>query len=86
MINKGKIVFDEPIYYMPNYGGTIKISVLKLLDGERVLVKQYSKDQGKDFKPFSTRIADIYNRQEDAARGRRAWEQAKKKRSKSQTN
>lgn len=38
MINKNEIKFGEPIYYMPSYSGTSIISVLKLLDNERVLV------------------------------------------------
>lgn len=77
MIHEEKIVFDEPCYFMPNYGGIIKVSVLKLLDGERALVKQHSKN--KDLKPFPTPIAHLYNRAEDAARGRKAWEAYRKR-------
>ena len=29
MINKDKIKYNEPVYYMPSYGGAIKISILK---------------------------------------------------------
>lgn len=77
MINKNEIKFGEPIYYMPSYSGTSKISVLKLLDNERVLVKPYSKN--RDFKPFPTPMAHIYNNSQDAYRGRRAWESYKRK-------
>lgn len=80
MVSKEKIVFDEPLYYMPNYDGVIRISILKLLDGERVLVKQYS--QKKDYKPFSTPIAHIYNCSKDADKGRRTWEAYKRRKSK----
>ena len=62
---------------MPNYGGTIKVSVLKLLDSERVLVKQHKR--GKDLKPFPTPMAHVYNRTGDADRGRRSWEAYKRK-------
>ncbi len=77
MINKDKIAFGEPIYFMPSYGGTIKVSVLKLLDSERALVKQFSKD--KDLKPFPTPIVHIYDRSEDSAKGRRVWEEYRRK-------
>lgn len=46
MINKDKIKYNEPIYYMPTYGGTMKISVIKAKTDNLMLVKQYSKKKG----------------------------------------
>ena len=80
MLNKEKIVFDEPIYHMPNYNGTVRVSILKLLDDGRLLVKQHSGK--KDLKPFPTPIVHVYNSSEDAAKGRRAWEASKRKKPK----
>ena len=77
MVNREKIIFNESSYYMPDYSGTIKVSVLKLLDDERALVKQHKKN--KDLKPFPIPITHIYNRAEDADKGRRAWEEYKRK-------
>lgn len=72
MINKDKIKYNEPIYYMPNYSGIIKISILKSINNTMVLVKPYSAK--KDFKPFTTPIQHIYNKPEHARIGRREWE------------
>lgn len=77
MINTEKIVFDEPVYFMPNFSGPVKISILKLLDNGNVLVKQSSKK--KDLKPFTTQLAHIYNEQKDANRGCRSWQSSKKR-------
>lgn len=77
MINAEKIVFDEPVYFMPNFSGPIKVSIIKLLDNGNVLVKQSSKK--KDLKPFTTQLAHIYNKQENANRGCRSWQSSKKR-------
>ena len=47
MINKDKIKYNEPIYYMPTFGGTIKISVIRAKTDNLMLVKQYSKKKRK---------------------------------------
>lgn len=72
MINKDKIKYNEPIYYMPTYGGTIKISVIRAKTDNLMLVKQYSKKN--DFNAFVTPIEHIYNKPEHAQRGNREWE------------
>lgn len=84
MLNTEKIVFDEPIYWMPNFNGSIKVSILKLLDDGRVLVRQYS--EKKDLKPYYTQIAHLYNCAENAAKGRRAWEASKRKKARGDKN
>lgn len=77
MVNVDKIVFDESRYFMPNYNGTVKVSIVELRGNGNVLVKQFS--DKKDLKPFVTQIAHIYNKAEDANKGRRAWEASKKR-------
>lgn len=77
MINGEKIVFNEPLYYAPDYSGIIRISILRLLDDGRALVKQSSKK--KDLKPFPMQLAHIYNSDGAAAKGRRAWESYQRK-------
>lgn len=72
MINKDKIKYNEPIYYMPTYGGAIKISIIKAKSDNLMLVKQYSKK--KDLKAFVVPIEHIYNKPEHAHRGIREWE------------
>lgn len=84
MINKNEIKFGEPIYYTPSYSGTIRISILKSLDNERVLVKQHSKDKNRDLQPFPTPIVHIYTHEKDATKGHRAWEAYMRKRRKKQ--
>lgn len=71
MINKSKIKYNEPIYYMPTYSGVIKISIIKSIHNNMMLVKPYSKK--KDFKAFTTPIEHIYNKPEHAQRGCREW-------------
>lgn len=39
MINKEKIKYNEPVYYMPTYGGVIKISIIKSLND---IIKSWS--------------------------------------------
>lgn len=77
MVNTEEIVFNEPVYYVPEYSGVIKVSIIKLLDDGKALIKQASKK--KDLKPFPTPMAYIYNSSKDAYRGRRAWESYKRK-------
>lgn len=77
MVNKEKIVLDEPIYWMPNFNGSIKVSIIEVLDDGKVLVRQYSKD--KDLKPFHVLLSHLYNSADAAAKGRRAWEASKRK-------
>ena len=80
MININEIVFNEPLYFVPEYSGVTKVSIVKLLDDGSALVKQFSKK--KDLKPFSRSIMYIYNNSKDAYRGRRAWETSKRKQKK----
>ncbi len=72
MINKDKIKYNEPIYYMPTYGGVIKITIIKAINDTMMLVKPISKK--KDFKAFRTPIEHIFNKPEHAQRGCREWE------------
>lgn len=71
MINKDKIKYNEPIYYMPTYGGMIKITILKAINDTIMLVRANSK---KDCKAFTTPIKHIYNKPEHALHGVREWE------------
>lgn len=84
MLNKEKIVFDEPIYWMPNFNGSIKASIIEVLDDGKVLVRQYSKD--KELKPFQVLLSHLYNSADAAAKGRRAWEASKRKSKKGAKN
>lgn len=72
MINKDKIVFNEPNYYVPTYSGASKVSIMKLKKESIALVKIYSKK--KDFKPFVIPLTHIYNTERAANVGRREWE------------
>lgn len=80
MINTTKIKYNEPLYFAPTYGGAVKISIIKLVDENIALVKQYSKK--KNFKAFPTPISHIYNKLEDANRGFRDWKHYMRKRKK----
>lgn len=84
MINKDKIKYNEPIYYMPTYGGVIKISILKAINDSVMLVKPTSKK--KDFKSFTTPIEHIFNKPEHAQRGVREWEHYMRHRKKSKNS
>ncbi len=52
MINVAKIKYNEPIYYAPSYGNSMKVSIIKLISDNIALVKPSLKMQ-KDFKPFT---------------------------------
>ena len=79
MINTAKIKYDEPIYYAPSYGNAMKVSIVKLIADDVALVKPSFKKQ-KDFKPFTIPIMHLFNKPEDANRGRREWENYMRKR------
>ncbi|MBQ8727398.1 MAG: hypothetical protein IJY83_02760 [Oscillospiraceae bacterium] len=70
MINVAKIKYNEPIYYAPSYGNSMKVSIIKLIADDVALV-QPSLRKKKDLKPFPIPIIHIYNKPEDANRGRR---------------
>lgn len=73
MINRNKIELNKDIYYVPSYTGqAVKILILKMFDDEIALVKPFSRK--KDFKPYPTPIAHIYNTPEAAKHGGRDWE------------
>lgn len=70
MINVAKIKYNEPIYYTPSYGNSMRVSIIKLIADDVALVKPSLKKQ-KDFKPFIIPIIHLFNKPEDANRGRR---------------
>lgn len=76
MINPAKIKYNEPKYYAPSYGSAIKVSIIKLIANDVALVKPFSRK--RDFKPFPTPIVHLYNKPEDAEKGRREWEKYKR--------
>ncbi len=80
MINTNKVEFNKPVYYIPAYSGSVMVSILELRSNGSALVQQYSTKQ--DLKPFVISVNHIYNKAEDAVRGRRAWAQGKRKRRK----
>ncbi len=84
MINIAKIKYNEPIYYIPVYGGSTRASILKLFTEDIALVKPFSTKN--DFKPFPTPIMHIYNNVGDASRGRRNWENYMRKRKRDKKN
>lgn len=73
MINKEKIKLNEEIYYVPSYSGTTKVSIIEIINDDKVLVKPVSQNK-KEFKPFTTPLVHVFNRAEDARIGKRAWE------------
>lgn len=83
MINVAKIKYNEPIYYAPSYGNSMRVSIIKLINDDIALV-QLSLKTKKDLKPFSIPITHIYNKPEDAYRGRREWENYMRKRKRGQ--
>lgn len=83
MINVSKIKYNEPIYYAPSYGNSMKVSIIKLIADDVALVKP-SLRKKKDLKPFPIPIIHIYNKPEDANRGRREWENYMRKRKRGQ--
>lgn len=85
MISVAKIKYNEPIYYAPSYGNSMKVSIIKLIADDVALV-QPSLRKKKDFKPFPIPITHIYNKPEDANRGRREWENYMRKRKRGQKN
>lgn len=74
MINKDKIVLNEPVYYMPIYSGAVKIKILELKNDNVALVQMVFKKSKKKFKPFTIPIQHIYNKPGHAYLGRREWE------------
>ena len=81
MLNVAKIKYNELQYYVPSFSNNIKVSIIKLISDDVALVQPRSK-KDKEAKPFSVPIEHIYNKPEDANRGRRAWENYIRKRRK----
>ena len=73
MINKDKIKLNEQIYYVPSYGGVTRVKIIKILSGDKLLVKQVS-NKGKEFKPYTIPLLHVFNKAEHAHIGERAWE------------
>lgn len=81
MINVAQIKLNELIYYTPSFSNSMKVAIIKLISDDVALVQPKSK-KDKEPKPFSVPIEHIYYKPEDANRGRRAWENYMRKRSK----
>lgn len=77
MINKDKITYNEPIYFVPSYCGVQKVSILRLKNNDIACVKGTSKK--KELKPYNIPLVHIYNTDNAARVGRRSWENWKKK-------
>ena len=73
MINKDKIVFNTKTYFTCSYTGAIGVTILKLIDDERVLVQS-----GKH--TFIRPIQYVFNEYEHARKGGRDWEHYERKR------
>ena len=84
MINKDTIVFNEPVYYIPNYSkSSNRVKIIKLINDNVALVEMvFNKKQKKEMQPFSTPLQHIYNQPEHARLGQREWENYMKKRKK----
>lgn len=72
MINKDRIDFNVARYYIPGFNGPVTVSVQKVFSDGNVLVKPY--DFNKDLKAFPIPIEHVYNKEEHARIGKRAWE------------
>jgi hypothetical protein len=76
MINKDKLELNVRKYYTPNWSGSAKIMVLKILDNGLLLV-QASKGE-----PFVRPIAYVFNDETHVNRSRRDWESSERRRKK----
>ncbi len=78
MIQKEKIIYNQPLYYVPQYGGATKVSILRVFgDGCALVVRRPKKD--KDIKPFPIPLDFIFSTMQDACRSEREWEHWKRK-------
>lgn len=81
MINVAQIKYNELIYYTPSFSNNMKVAIIRLISDDVALVQPKPK-KDKEAKPFRIPIEHIYNKPEDANRGRRAWENYMRKRRK----
>lgn len=78
MIRKKAIIYNQPLYYVPQYGGATKVSVLRVFeDGCALVVRRPKKD--KNIRPFPVPLDFIFDTMQDACRGEREWEHWAKK-------
>lgn len=86
MINKNKIIYNEPIYYIPNYSKTAnKVKLIKCLNNDKMLVQIVVNKGKKESKPFTIPIQHIFNKPEDARFGAREWENYMRKKNKNKS-
>lgn len=77
MINIETIRYNEPIYYVPTYGGSVRVSVIQLTDNGNVIVKSMG-DKSQD-KPYCIPVKFLFKTGEAARKQARNWESWKRK-------
>ena len=82
MVNIEKIVLNEPIYYIPNWSGVARISVIEIVNDNSVLVQAQPSKKGKKFKPFYMSPKFIFTEHEHAKRAGKDWEHHMRNRNK----
>lgn len=77
MINIETIQYETPIYYVPTYGGSLRVSVVRLTENGNVIVKNSGKkSRGR---PYPIPIQFLFPTREAARKQARAWESWKRK-------
>ena len=76
MINREKIILNEYVYWTCQYSGTVKVKILEVLEGDKVLVDTTIKKQA----PIVRELQFIFNKEEHAKKSMKEWEHADRKR------
>ena len=76
MINREKMILNEYVYWACQYSGTVKVKILEVLEGNKVLVDTSIKKQA----PIVRDLQFIFNKEEHAKKSMKEWEHAERKR------
>ena len=76
-MTKDNITYNQPIYYIPQYGSAVNVSVLRVKENGMAVVVRNSKKQENT--PFNMPLEFVFNDPKRASNSMRSWESYKKK-------